>query len=166
MNDLEPRIVTIPGKIVIGIRFRMSIGHDRTKELWQSFMVRRKEIKNNINSDLLCLQVYGESLDFKDFNPDTEFEKWAAVEVTDFNKIPEGMESLRMKGGLYAVFLYKGKASDFAGTFRYIFYSWLPKSEYELDTREHFDLLGDKYKNNDPDSEEEIWIPIRVKSEE
>jgi hypothetical protein len=24
-------------------------------------------------------------------------------------------------------------------------------------------LLGEKYKNNDPDSEEEIWIPIRKK---
>jgi AraC family transcriptional regulator len=39
----------------------------------------------------------------------------------------------------------------------------LPNSAYELDDREHFELLGEKYKNNDPNSEEEIWIPIRPK---
>jgi len=32
-----------------------------------------------------------------------------------------------------------------------------------LDDRPHFEVLGDKYKNADPDSEEEIWIPIRTK---
>jgi len=27
----------------------------------------------------------------------------------------------------------------------------------------HFELLGEKYKNNHPDSEEEVWIPIKEK---
>jgi hypothetical protein len=27
----------------------------------------------------------------------------------------------------------------------------------------HFEVLGDKYKNNDPSSEEEVWIPIKPK---
>jgi AraC family transcriptional regulator len=35
----------------------------------------------------------------------------------------------------------------------------LPGSEYFLDNRPHFEVLGDKYKNNDPTSEEEIWKP-------
>lgn len=29
---------------------------------------------------------------------------------------------------------------------------WLPNSDYLLDDRPHFELLGDKYKNNDPNS--------------
>jgi AraC family transcriptional regulator len=42
----------------------------------------------------------------------------------------------------------------------------LPLSkEYELDDRPHFEILGDKYKNNDPNSEEEIWIPIKLKKQ-
>jgi AraC family transcriptional regulator len=48
-------------------------------------------------------------------------------------------------------------------TFQYIFGTWLPNSEYVLDNRPHFEILGEKYKNDDPTSEEEIWIPIKAK---
>jgi len=26
------------------------------------------------------------------------------------------------------------------------------------------EILGEKYRNNDPDSEEEIWIPVKAKT--
>jgi AraC family transcriptional regulator len=39
----------------------------------------------------------------------------------------------------------------------------LPASEYVVDNRPHFEILGAQYKNNEPDSEEEIWIPIQLK---
>jgi len=39
----------------------------------------------------------------------------------------------------------------------------LPNSDYELDNRPHFEILGKKYKNNSADSEEEIWIPVKLK---
>lgn len=45
--------------------------------------------------------------------------------------------------------------------FRNIFGVWLPASGYTLDRRPHFEVLGEKYKNADPNSEEEIWIPIK-----
>jgi AraC family transcriptional regulator len=109
------------------------------------------------------MQVYDASFDFKNFNPAAPFEKWAAVEVADFETIPDGMEAYTLRGGLYAVFLYKGSSRDFAKPFQYIFGTWLPGSDYSLDNREHFELLGAKYKNNDPASEEEIWIPVRAK---
>lgn len=48
--------------------------------------------------------------------------------------------------------------------FQYIFGTWLPASGYYLDNRPHFEILGHKYKNNDPDSEEEIWIPVKPKN--
>ncbi|MFM9945765.1 MAG: GyrI-like domain-containing protein, partial [Bacteroidia bacterium] len=44
-----------------------------------------------------------------------------------------------------------------------IYGTWIPNSEYNLDNRPHFEILGEKYKNNHPDSEEEIWIPIKPK---
>jgi AraC family transcriptional regulator len=100
---------------------------------------------------------------FTDFKPANEFERWAAVEVSDFDNVPSGMETFVLPGGLYAVFDYKGLNTDKA-IFQYIFGTWLPNSEYILDHRPHFEVLGDKYKNNDPASEEEIWIPIRPRS--
>ena len=74
------------------------------------------------------------------------------------------MEAFELPGGLYAVFEYKGKASEATDTFEYIFYDWLPKSKYDLDDRPHFEILGEKYKTDDPESEEEIWIPVKLKT--
>ncbi|MBL7922291.1 MAG: GyrI-like domain-containing protein [Bacteroidia bacterium] len=72
------------------------------------------------------------------------------------------METFLLAGGLYALFDYKGSSGD-PSIFQYIFGTWFPSSEYFLDDRPHFELLGDKYKNNDPTSEEEIWVPIKPK---
>ena len=141
----------------------MSLNNNRTFELWSSFMPRRKEIKNIVSNDLISMQVYQGILDLKNYNYEEEFEKWASVEVADFNSVPAGMLSYVLKGGLYAVFPHKGPASNGPETFKYIYTQWLPGSGYDLDSREHFEILGDKYKNNDPDSEEEIWIPIKRK---
>jgi AraC family transcriptional regulator len=100
---------------------------------------------------------------FADFNPANEFERWATVEVSDFDKVPDELETFVLPGGQYAVFLHKGDAKEFSKTFRYILETWLPGSDYALDNRPHFEVLGGKYKNNDPNSEEEIWIPVKEK---
>jgi AraC family transcriptional regulator len=42
-----------------------------------------------------------------------------------------------------------------------IFDTWLPDSDSLLDNKPHFEIMGDQYKNEDPDSEEELWIPIK-----
>ena len=161
---MTPRIELLLEKKLVGKRIRMSFANDKTGELWRSFMPRRKEITNAVTTDLLSLQVYEKPLTYADFTPTTEFEKWALVEVVDFETIPDGLEAFTLPGGLYAVFLYKGASSEFAETFHYIFGTWLPNSEYTLDNRPHFEILGEKYKNNDPTSEEEIWVPIIKKA--
>lgn len=56
---------------------------------------------------------------------------------------------------------FSQKQSDMLGTWK--LKTWLPASDYNLDNRPHFEVLGEKYKNNDPTSEEEIWIPIKLK---
>jgi AraC family transcriptional regulator len=160
-----PRIEILTEKKLIGNRIMMSLADNKTHELWKSFMPRRKEIKSNLSDDLFSLQVYDNISYFENFNPGTMFEKWAAAEVSDFEIIPDGMEKFILEGGLYAVFLHIGGASKGNITFQYIFGTWLPASDYILDHRPHFEILGEKYKNNNPDSEEEIWIPIKQKED-
>lgn len=150
---------TIPDKKLVGKRLTMTFADDKTGELWQSFMPKAKEISNKLSSDLISMQLYGESFDF---NPTTGFEKWAAVGVRDFDQLPDHLETYLLKGGLYAVFFYKGLNTD-TRIFQYIFTEWLPGSDYRLDTRPHVEVLGEKYKNGSADSEEEIWIPIVLK---
>jgi len=123
-------------------------------------MPRRCEIKNNIDSFLYSIEVYPPQF-FDNFNPRAEFEKWAAIEVTDFEEIPDGMETMTSPEGLYAVFLHKGPASTGQKTYQYIFEAWLPNSDFLLDDRPHFAMMGEKYKKDDPGSEEELWIPVK-----
>jgi len=117
-----------------------------------------------MTTDLLSIQVYDNLPDLGNFNQDTEFEKWAAAEVSEFETIPEGMETCILKAGLYAVFIHKGASDTFPATFRYIFGTWLPDSDYQPDHRAHFEILGENIKPDDPDSEEEVWVPIKTKT--
>ena len=124
-------------------------------------MPRRNEILYTIGKELYNIQINPKNFNF---NPQTEFIKWAAVPVSDFDFLPEGMQSLIIEEGLYAVFNHVGDAVKARETFGYIFGVWLPNSEFQLDNRPHFEILGEKYKNNAHDSEEEILIPIKIKA--
>ncbi len=158
-SRIKARIELLHPKKLIGCKVSTSLSNNKTYQVWQRFMPRKHEVQHQVDSSLYSLQVYEPSY-FEAFNPESAFEKWAAVEVDRFENIPEGMESFSLAGGLYAVFDYKGSSSDTA-IFNYIFTSWLPASLYTLDNRPHFEILGEKYKNDDPDSEEQIWVPIR-----
>jgi AraC family transcriptional regulator len=161
---MESRIEILPEKRFIGKKIRMSFLNNKTYELWKSFMPYRKQITNNIGSELYSIEVY-EPLYFNKFDPGKEFEKWAAVEVTSHCMVPEGLETLATYGGLYAVFLHHGPASEGPKTYQYIFETWLPHSDYLIDDRPHFAVMGEKYKNEDLNSEEEIWIPVKPKND-
>ena len=160
---MQPTIVHLKEKILIGCSSKINFIENKTGELWQSFMPRLKEIKNKISVDLFSVQLYNDDYNFIQFNPSAYFNKWAATEVSAIDNVPADMQTLIIPQGLYAVFLHKGSNAD-NSTFQYIFQTWLPTSEqYMLDARPHFELLGEKYKNGDPSSEEEIWIPIKFK---
>lgn len=156
---MNPTIKTFPTTKFIGKNLSFTYADYRAFELWSSFMPRRKEIQNVIGSELYNIQVNPEDFDFK---PNTPFVKWAAVAVTSFDFIPENMETLEIEEGLYAVFNYKGDQSNVAAFFNSIYSEWLPSSGYQLDSRPQFEILGEKYKNDSPESEEEIWIPIKL----
>jgi len=158
---MQPKIEIIDDKKLIGQRLKMSFADYKIGELWRRFGPKRKEITNNLNNDLISLVVY-EPTHFTDFKPTNEFERWATVEVENYNNVPPEMETFDLQGGLYAVFEYKGLNTD-NSIFQYILGTWLPNSDFELDNRPHFEILGERYKNNDPESEEEIWIPIKKK---
>ncbi len=161
MGRFEPIIQFLQSKKAIGMHMRMSHADNKKSLLWKTFMPRRKEILNNVNNDLLSITVY--PTHYYPADSCSEFEKWAVVEVTDNTVIPANMESFVLEDGLYAVFHYKGSSND-TSIFQYIFTEWLPASGYTLDQHPHFEVLGSLYKNADPVSEEDIWIPIKPQS--
>ena len=161
MTYISPSITLISSKILVGMKMEMSVAENRTGELWQQFMPHRHNIRFRLKEDFFSLQVYEPNY-FQSFDPHKKFIKWAAVEVSEASTLPDGLESFDLEGGQYAVFQYRGMPGNPA-IFQYIYSEWLPASKFLLDERPHFEVLGEKYKMNSPDSEEEIWIPVKEK---
>jgi len=157
----EPRITFLAEKKLLGHTLTMSLVQNKTYELWRNFMPHHKQINNRVSEDLFSVQVFGAKFSFNPYNPEAEFEKWACAEVSHYPTDLNTFKPLIIPAGMYAVFIHKGPPSIAPQTFGYIFNTWLPNSGYALDQRPHFELLGAKYKNNHPESEEEVWIPIK-----
>ena len=155
-----PKICVIPEKKLVGMCQQMVFHYPSIVALWQRFMPRHRQVLHRNSSEFIALQEGDSVADIG--KPNVEFEMWATVEVSEVNNIPLGMESITIPEGLHAVFLLKGTDSERLMT--YIFKDWLPNSGYELEDRPHFQVMGEAYKNNDPSSEEDFYIPIKLKS--
>ncbi len=118
MIGQEPRIEEIQAKRIFGKHLPMTLQNDRTPELWRSFMPVRKQIINGVGNDLLCVQIFDHTHDFTKFNQDALFEKWAAVEVSEFSGLPDGMEQLVIESGSYAVLTIWEDKADFSCMFQ------------------------------------------------
>ncbi|GAA4271785.1 GyrI-like domain-containing protein [Aquimarina gracilis] len=160
-TTMIPSIINSKEKKLIGLKDEMSLSHDKTTQMWQEFMPRRHEIKSNKDTGYYSIQVHNKNITLENFTKDVIFEKWAAVEVEDFNEIPKKMFPYTLPEGKYAVFIHKGTVHTFQKTMDHIMGIWLPDSGYKLDTRDIFTVMGEKYHGPfHPKSEEEVWIPI------
>lgn len=160
---MKERIENLSEKKLIGCQLIMSLSENRTPELWRQFMPMRNKINSSIDSILYSIDVYDNPDYFHKFDFNNKFTRWAAIEVTDFDEIPTGLEVITIPQGLYVVFLHKGNINAGFKLYNYIFTEWFPNSKYNIDQRPHFCLMGDKYINDDDASEEEFWIPVKEK---
>lgn len=155
---MSPKLIKISERKVIGMKSSIHHGDfGNIVTLWKYFMPNRKMIKNVINDEFIAMQNYRNFNDVKE-----PFDIWACVEVSSLQNIPNGMFSFIIPAREYAVFLHKGmNASE---TYQRIMTEWLPNSGYEIDDRPHFQVMGEKYKNGSPDSEEDFYVPVKLKS--
>jgi len=160
---MQPTIETIHEKKLAGKHAVLTFNHHTPEPLWQSFMPHVKNIHNKVGHVLYSLEVYPPNF-FNPFDPSTPFTKWAAVEVVDYEEMLPELEQLVVPAGQYAVFIHRGPSGEAAKTYEFIFREWLPASAYQLDERPHFAVMDERYKKDDPTSEEEIWIPIKEKT--
>ncbi|KPM47792.1 GyrI-like domain-containing protein [Jiulongibacter sediminis] len=158
----NPRIENISPKKLVGMMMPMSFQNHNPGPLWSKFMPLRNTIQHRIDHRFVSLQRSPEGLLMSEYTPSTIFEKWALVEVSAFENIPEGMKSFELTEGYYAVFRHVGNTPQgFMKSIGYILNEWLPSSGFHLDNRPHFEVLDEKYDRLNPASEEDIWIPIK-----
>ncbi|WP_445381177.1 GyrI-like domain-containing protein [Robiginitalea sp. IMCC43444] len=156
---LPPNIRVIDPILLVGKCCEMSLSDPKTLLLWSTFMPLKNSIENQIPDLLYSVEIYPEGY-FESFDPQRQFVKWAAVAAKPEGKTPHSMESLNITAGLYAIFRYKGLPEEVSSFYRYIFTKWLFQNSYKLDSRPHFSIMGKKYRNGDPHSEEDIYIPV------
>ena len=117
--NIQPKIESIEKRIFIGQFQEMSMTNNKTFQLFSQFMPRKKEILNQKGKAVFDLILYPKNY-FLAFNPAKTFVKWALMEVSTIDEVPEGMRSFVLEGGRYAVFKQKGLATD-SSIFEYIY---------------------------------------------
>jgi AraC family transcriptional regulator len=159
-----PRFETLPKSTFVGLSActDMVTMPAVTMGLWRSFMPIRHQITNVEGIELYSFEEFPADY-FNSYNPEANFTKWAAVKVSDIENLPPTLSILEVPEGLYAVFLHKGPQDEGAKTYQYIFGEWMRQSDYAVDDRPHFAVMDEKYKPNEVDSEEEIWVPVKQK---
>lgn len=153
-------IIHSPSFYIIGKSIQVNLLTYDVTSLWRSFMPLIGTVQYREDENLFSLSVYPQTY-FEEFSPSKPFTKWAGVRVNTFNDNQNGLECLTVPEGRYMVFNYKGSSDGASEFFKTIYSKVIPESDYALDQRPHFELLGAKYKNNKEDSEEEIWIPVK-----
>ncbi|GAB4198197.1 MAG: hypothetical protein Tsb002_32970 [Wenzhouxiangellaceae bacterium] len=154
---MQPTITTLPPIRVVGLCENSTFASHNPAALWQRFMPRRHEIQQRVGDDYFAIRVFSSQI----FTPDTSFEHWAAVAVSDDQEAPAGMQAHTLTGGEYAVFEHRGAPAALGQTLQHIFSDWLPQSGYQLDQREHFERMPADYRPDDPQALETVWIPVR-----
>jgi len=147
-------------KKLCGKTIQTTIAAQETSKLWRPF---REAIKKKLDlapNLFYSISRYGVELAKGEFTIDGEFEKCAAIEAS-LSNCPTGFEEVILDGGLYAVFLHRGAADGFPATMQEFLQHWLPKSDYILDSRNHFETFDQRYDPFSSRSVETIYIPLK-----
>ncbi len=160
--NLKPQIITVKKFHLVGMKTSLTFYNNSPVALWQQFMPRKKEIQNIYKDELFSVQTYPTSY-FESFNPESAFTILASTRVKfESLKVPDGMEHFIIQEGLYAKFTLTGM--NIQALMNSIITEWLPKSGFQIANRPHFQLMDKRYKHNQDDSEEDVYIPITPNS--
>ena len=127
--------------------------------LWFDFQHKVNQVRNRIGTD--AFGIYEEYFETEE---SIGFSYICSVEVSDFDSVPEGMISRIISEQMYAVFRHNGSLSFLPETLKYIWGSWLPKSNYKYDEKPDFELYSPGIQPEDPDHLLFLHIPVSRKS--
>jgi AraC family transcriptional regulator len=156
---MEPEIVTRSEMNVIGTAHQYQEEDMDLEMWWSAFQHSVYQITNRIGTD-----AFGIYEEYHESESSVGFSYICAVEVSDFDNVPEGMISRVIPEQMYAVFRHRGSLSFLPETLKYIWGSWLPKSNYEYVEKPDFELYAPGTQPEDPDHILFLYIPVTRKS--
>ena len=139
----------IPAMTIVGMNIRTKPLSPEIPALWPKFVARIPEIENPAEKFV----AYGVMRP----QPDALL-YLAGVSVAKQGRIPDGMESVTIPAGTYAVFSYP--ISQLGKGFGEIYQQILPKSGLRVLPGPSLERYGEDFKAQDPQSPVGIWIPV------
>lgn len=157
--SMEPEIIKQPAMKVVGIASQYNDGDLSLPKLWSAFRPYRDNIPNRVGSDFFGIyENYEESED------QTTFVYICSARVANFDDVPDGLITRELDAQTYARFTHMGPLAKLEDTLRYIWGSWLPKSNYEYAEKPDFELLPAGFDDSSPNNRLYLNIPIVPKA--
>jgi AraC family transcriptional regulator len=150
---MEPKIVEREAFTVVGMRYHGKNEKGEIPQLWGVFGPRVQEIKDVCNHSV-CYGI-SDNMD----HTTGEFDYIAGLEVSAAEEVPKGMVCWEVPAGKYAVFATA--LPKIGETFMYAYKTWMPKSGHEATGGPDFELYDHNFDNQDPNSQFEVFIPIK-----
>jgi len=157
---MEGKIVRLPEKHVIGIRFSGTfpmLEQEMPKE-WERFLARQEEIPLVVEPHIRY-DISDENHTYKIFT------EYVAVEVERFEQIPEGMVGFTIPPRTYAQFTHIGPMAQVKDTYTRLF-QWLDEQGLAVDwsalRMERYDerYIPSVHDASRPDNAYDIFIPL------
>ena len=152
---MEPKIKELEGFKIVGLRYFGDNKKQEIGQLWGEFnrkCDKIKHIKENAPAIGLCIMLPGEM---------EKFEYVAGMMVDSTDDINPEFVAREVPPSKYAVFTHKGLLFNLGETYNYIFTEWVKNCGYEINTMLNFEWYDDRFKDNDPASEFDIYVPIK-----
>jgi AraC family transcriptional regulator len=153
---MEYKIVNKPEIKLIGIECLTDVEecsgpNNPAKALWKKFMERLGEIKHRKGT-----LFYGASF----VTGECSFRYMAAVEVENFEDIPEGMVKATAPPEKYAVWTHKGRLETLKNTYGYLYEKGMPESGLKQKKDFWLEMYDERFKEDSDDSEMDLYIPV------
>ncbi|MBN3561190.1 AraC family transcriptional regulator [Aliamphritea spongicola] len=163
---MEPEIILQPATKLIGIASEYDNEALSLHKLWGAFGPNRDRIPNRQGDNFFGIyESYEEHTATENASDDAtvSFVYVCAAPVTDISDVPEGMVARELPEQLYAKFIHRGPVANLDQTLRYIWGTWLPKSDYDYIEKPDFELYMPGFNDADPDNELYLHIPVQLK---
>ncbi|WP_444895369.1 AraC family transcriptional regulator [Microbulbifer sp. SSSA005] len=154
--SMEPQIISRPAMQLVGVAQEYDHENLSLPKLWSAFRPYRDKIPNRISDESFGIyECYEEADD------EIQFKYVCCAPVADLTQVPEGMVARELPEQLYAKFVHRGSITTLEQTLKYIWGSWLPKSNYDYIERPDFELYPPRYQVTSPTAEMFLHIPVK-----
>ena len=154
----QPKIISMDAITFVGIEKRFTF--DTLSEipmLWMDFMPLEEAIQNKAKPT----EAWGVSYDMDYSVQPGEFTYFVGMEVSNTDKIPDGMIVHVATASKYAKFTHYGSLENLSETYTYIYNIWFTQSGYGMGMGNELELYNEKFDPEGEDSELYIFIPIK-----